>query len=41
MAFVDDKRSNVTAAEKLGMAGLLFTDADSVRASLRALGLPV
>lgn len=41
LVFVDDKAVNVTAAEALGMRGLVFTDADRLRLDLRGLGLPV
>jgi 2-haloacid dehalogenase len=37
--FVDDSLGNVEAARRLGMTGLLFTDADRLRADLAALGL--
>ena len=38
---VDDRPDNVEAARALGMAGLVFTGADVLRADLRGLGLPV
>ena len=41
LAFVDDRQTNVDAAVALGMHGVLFTDAATLRADLRALGLPV
>jgi 2-haloacid dehalogenase len=41
LVFVDDRPENVEAARALGMAGLVFTDADALRADLRGLGLPV
>lgn len=41
LAFVDDKPANVAAARELGFHGLVFTDAATLRADLRALGLPV
>lgn len=41
LVFVDDKRSNVDAADALGMDGVLFTGADDLRAALRERGLPV
>ncbi|MBB6628784.1 HAD family phosphatase [Nocardioides sp. KIGAM211] len=41
LAFVDDRADNVEAALALGMAGVLFTDAATLRTDLRALGLPV
>ena len=39
--FVDDRADNVAGAEAVGMTGLVFTDADALRRSLRELGLPV
>ena len=39
--FVDDRADNVAGAEAVGMRGLVFTDADALRRSLRELGLPV
>jgi 2-haloacid dehalogenase len=41
LVFVDDRADNVAAAAALGMDALLFTDADALRADLRARGLPV
>jgi len=41
LVFVDDRPENVEAARALGMAGLVFTGADALRAELRGLGLPV
>ncbi|WP_341229899.1 HAD family phosphatase [Nocardioides salarius] len=41
LVFVDDRADNVEAARALGMAGLVFTGADALRADLRGLGLPV
>jgi len=41
LVFVDDKAANVTAAEQIGMTGVVFTDAAGVRSAFRALGLPV
>ena len=41
LVFVDDRPDNVEAARALGMAGLVFTGADVLRADLRGLGLPV
>ncbi|MBM7507456.1 2-haloacid dehalogenase [Nocardioides salarius] len=41
LVFVDDRPDNVEAARALGMAGLVFTGADALRADLRGLGLPV
>ncbi|MDO3397381.1 HAD family phosphatase [Nocardioides sp. SOB44] len=40
LVFVDDRPENVEAASALGMAGLVFTGADALRADLRGLGLP-
>lgn len=37
--FIDDRPSNVEAAEKLGLHGLVFTSADKLRSDLRGLGL--
>jgi 2-haloacid dehalogenase len=39
LLFVDDRADNVAAARSLGMAGVVFTDAASLRAELVALGL--
>lgn len=39
--FVDDVAENVTAAEVLGLVGLLFRDGPGLRRDLRRLGLPV
>lgn len=41
LVFVDDRPDNVAAAAALGMDGLVFTDAGSLRAALAARGLPV
>lgn len=41
LVFVDDRASNVEAAVACGLRGLVFTDAATLRADLRALGLPV
>ncbi|MFC5727598.1 MULTISPECIES: HAD family hydrolase [Nocardioides] len=41
LAFVDDKLANVEGAAALGMVGVHFSDAATLRADLRALGLPV
>ncbi|WP_435770141.1 HAD family hydrolase [Nocardioides sp. SYSU DS0651] len=41
LVFVDDKAANVDAAVALGMTGVVFTGADSLRVALRGLGLPV
>lgn len=38
-AFVDDRAENVAGAEAVGMAGLLFTDADALRRDLADLGI--
>ena len=39
--FIDDRADNVAGAEAVGMRGIVFTDADALRRSLRELGLPV
>ena len=39
--FVDDRADNVVGAQTVGMTGLLFTDEATLRADLRALGLPL
>jgi 2-haloacid dehalogenase len=39
--FVDDRRDNVEAAERLAIRGVLFTDPPALRRSLRGLGLPL
>lgn len=41
LVFVDDRASNVAAAEALGMTGVLFAGAEDTRCRLRSLGLPV
>ncbi|WP_244929895.1 HAD family phosphatase [Nocardioides sp. W7] len=41
LVFVDDRADNVAAAVSLGMDGIVFTDAGSLRAELLARGLPV
>lgn len=41
LVFVDDKQANVDAAAALGMDAILFVDAETLRADLRARGLPV
>ena len=41
LVFVDDRADNVEAASAAGLDGIVFTDAASVRAGLRARGLPV
>jgi len=38
-AYVDDRPENVVVAERLGMTGVVFTDAGSLRAALVELGL--
>jgi len=38
-AYVDDRAENVVVAEQLGMTGVVFTDAESLRAALVELGL--
>lgn len=39
--FVDDRRTNVDGAARVGIRGLVFTDAPSLRRDLRRLGLPL
>lgn len=39
--FIDDLPKNVAAAEALGLGGIVFTDAPSLREALRKQGLPV
>lgn len=39
LAFIDDRPENVAAAAELGMHGIVFTDAASLRAELVGLGL--
>jgi len=39
--FVDDRQVNVDAAVALGMDGIVFTDAASLRTALRERGLPL
>jgi len=41
LVFVDDKPVNVQGALEMGMDGIVFTDADQLRAALRERGLPV
>lgn len=41
LVFVDDRADNVAAAVEVGMAGIVFTDPDSLRAELCGLGLPL
>jgi 2-haloacid dehalogenase len=41
LVFVDDRPDNVAAAAAAGMDAILFTDAVTLRADLRARGLPV
>jgi 2-haloacid dehalogenase len=40
LVFVDDRADNVAAAVTLGMDGIVFTDAEALRAALRERGLP-
>lgn len=41
-AFIDDSATNVAAADALGLKGILFTDAPTLRRTLRdEIGLPV
>ena len=37
--FVDDRADNVAGAQAVGMTGLLFTDADTLRRDLGAIGI--
>ena len=37
--FVDDRADNVAGAQAIGMTGLLFTDADTLRRNLGAIGI--
>ncbi len=39
--FVDDRADNVAAAQRAGMAGLIFTGPDRLRTDLRRHGLPL
>lgn len=39
--FIDDSAANIDAANALGITGLLFTDAETLRADLAKLGLSV
>lgn len=41
LVFVDDREANVAAAIEAGLDGLVFTDADDLRARFRERGLPV
>lgn len=41
LVFVDDRADNVAAAQRCGLHGLVFTDADRLRTDLRTLGLPL
>ena len=41
LVFVDDKPDNVRAAREAGLDGIVFTDAETLRAELRTRGLPV
>ncbi|MGZ4451012.1 MAG: HAD-IA family hydrolase, partial [Nocardioides sp.] len=40
LVLVDDRADNVAAAVALGMDGIVFTDAEHLRAALRERGLP-
>jgi 2-haloacid dehalogenase len=39
--FIDDRRENVDAAERIGIVGLLYSDPPTLRRDLRALGFPL
>lgn len=39
--FIDDRPENVAAAQDLGFTGIIFRDAQQLRATLRELGLPI
>ncbi|WP_051068567.1 HAD family hydrolase [Nocardioides sp. Iso805N] len=41
LVFIDDRVENVSAAEAVGMHGIHFTDAASLRLALAGLGLPI
>lgn len=41
LIFVDDRAANVEGAAKVGLAGLVFTDAEALRRELIALGVPL
>lgn len=41
LLMIDDKQANVDGAIAAGMGAVLFTDAETLRRDLRALGLPV
>ncbi|MBI2394185.1 MAG: HAD-IA family hydrolase [Deltaproteobacteria bacterium] len=40
LVFVDDREGNVEGARRVGMPGLVFRDAETLRADLTALGIP-
>ncbi|MGZ4448072.1 MAG: HAD family phosphatase, partial [Nocardioides sp.] len=40
LVLVDDRADNVAAAVAAGMDGIVFTDAEHLRAALRERGLP-
>jgi putative hydrolase of the HAD superfamily len=39
--FVDDKKENITAAEKLGLVGILFDNIENLRYELSKLGIRI
>lgn len=41
IAFVDDRPTNTTAAQTVGMHGVVFADATSTRTALRSMGLNI
>jgi 2-haloacid dehalogenase len=41
LVFVDDRQENVDGAAAVGLAGLVFTDAERLRADLIGLGVPL
>ncbi|MCY7394995.1 MAG: HAD family phosphatase [Nocardioides sp.] len=41
LVFLDDRATNVEAAQAVGMTGIVFTTATAARTDLRALGLPL
>jgi len=39
--FIDDKKGNIDAAQKIGIKGILFKDTDQLEKDLRGLGIDV